>query len=69
MTEATENTNHVPEVRVESNGPIVIRGNFSFRDSSGKIVSGEQEIRICRCGGSKEMPWCDDTHLIIGVPG
>jgi CDGSH-type Zn-finger protein len=64
-----ENIKNVPEVRIQSNGPILIRGNFSFRDSSGKIITGEQELLLCRCGGSKTMPFCDDTHKIIGVPG
>lgn len=56
------------EVRIEMNGPIVIKGRFRFRDSSGKITEGEQELFLCRCGGSSSMPWCDDTHKRIGVP-
>ena len=50
------------------NGPIMIKGTFSFRDSSGKITEGEQEIYLCRCGGSSSKPFCDDTHKRIGVP-
>jgi CDGSH-type Zn-finger protein len=63
-----QDTQNIPEVRVQSKGPILIKGNFSFRDSSGNITTGEQELYICRCGGSKNKPWCDDTHLTIGVP-
>jgi CDGSH-type Zn-finger protein len=63
--------NHIAEpaeVRVEMNGPIKIKGKIRFRDSSGKITEGDQELFICRCGGSASMPWCDDTHKRIGVP-
>jgi CDGSH-type Zn-finger protein len=56
------------EVRILKNGPILIKGTFSFRDSSGKITSGEQELFLCRCGGSASKPWCDGTHNKIGVP-
>jgi len=50
------------------NGPIMIKGIFRFRDSTGKITEGEQEIYLCRCGGSSSKPFCDDTHKRIGVP-
>jgi len=55
------------EVRILKNGPIMIKGVFTFRDSSGKITQGEQELYICRCGGSANKPWCDETHKKIGV--
>jgi len=63
-----ENNSNVPaEVRILHNGPIMMKGNFRFRDSSGKITQGEQELYICRCGGSASKPWCDGTHKKIGV--
>ena len=55
------------EVRILKDGPIMIKGVFNFRDTSGKITRGEQEIHICRCGGSASKPFCDDTHKKIGV--
>jgi len=57
-----------PEVRVLNNGPILIKGRFLFRDSLGKITEGEQEIYLCRCGGSENKPFCDGTHKTHGVP-
>jgi CDGSH-type Zn-finger protein len=60
---------HLPavEVTIQKNGPIKIKGTFRFRESSGKITEGEQELFICRCGGSSSKPWCDNTHKKIGV--
>jgi CDGSH-type Zn-finger protein len=55
------------EARILKDGPIMLKGNFIFRDSSGKITQGEQELYICRCGGSSNKPFCDDTHKKIGV--
>ncbi len=62
MGETDENKNKKPRVEIMQNGPIILKGNFNFRDSSGKIITGEQEIRICRCGESKNMPFCDCSH-------
>jgi len=55
------------EVRILKDGPIMIKGVFTFKDSSGKITRGEQELYLCRCGGSSSKPWCDGTHKKIGV--
>lgn len=68
MDENNKNTDQPVEVNIQKNGPIKIKGRFRFRDSSGKITEGEQELFLCRCGGSASMPWCDDTHKRIGVP-
>jgi CDGSH-type Zn-finger protein len=62
MAESDDNTPKKPAVQIMQNGPIILKGNFSFRDSSGKILTGEQEIRLCRCGESKNMPFCDCSH-------
>jgi CDGSH-type Zn-finger protein len=54
-------------VSILKDGPIMIKGVFSFTDSSGNITQGEQELFLCRCGGSASKPWCDKTHKRIGV--
>jgi CDGSH-type Zn-finger protein len=59
---------NLAEVRILKNGPIMIKGKFTLRDSSGKTTKGEQELYLCRCGGSASKPWCDGTHKKIGVP-
>ncbi len=69
MENKDNNPNESPtEVTIQKNGPIKIKGRFRYRDSSGKITEGEQELFLCRCGGSASMPRCDDTHKRIGVP-
>lgn len=59
--------NKTVEIEIQENGPIRIKGEFVFRDSSGVITREYKEVLICRCGGSKNKPFCDDTHKKIGV--
>lgn len=55
------------ELRIIENGPIQVTGSFSFKDSSGNVTIGRNEIFLCRCGGSGNKPYCDGTHKKIGV--
>lgn len=59
--------NHNTEIRILKDGPIEIKGEFIFKDSSGNITKEHKELFICRCGGSANKPFCDDTHKKIGV--
>jgi CDGSH-type Zn-finger protein len=68
MEEEKSTGNKPTEVNIQRNGPILIKGIFRFRDSSGNITEGEQELYLCRCGGSASKPFCDGTHKRIGVP-
>jgi CDGSH-type Zn-finger protein len=62
MEKEDPTTSRSAEVRILEDGPIKIKGYFSFKNSSGKIVSGEQELCLCGCGKSASQPWCDGTH-------
>ncbi|MEI7501311.1 MAG: (4Fe-4S)-binding protein, partial [Bacteroidota bacterium] len=54
-------------VQILKNGPALITGNFIVRDIRKKKIKIENEVAaICRCGGSKNKPFCDGSHLIIG---
>ena len=59
--------NQYTEIKILKNGPIEIKGEFVFKDSSGNTTKEYKELQICRCGGSGNKPFCDDTHKKIGV--
>jgi CDGSH-type Zn-finger protein/uncharacterized Fe-S cluster protein YjdI len=48
------------------NGPLKIRGPLEICSGTGRTVSRTQYTKLCRCGGSSNKPFCDDTHLRIG---
>ena len=56
------------KVTVNNNGPIRIEGDFSVHDAAGKEfgLGGRSIISLCRCGQSKNMPFCDGSHRGTG---
>lgn len=56
------------KVKIEPrpNGPYKISGEFELYDAQGKRLPTEEVVWLCRCGGSKEKPFCDGTHRKIG---
>jgi CDGSH iron-sulfur domain-containing protein 3 len=54
-------------VKVIKDGPYEIKGAVDLVDgkrNSFKLV--EDPIYLCRCGQSKNKPFCDGTHTTIG---
>jgi CDGSH-type Zn-finger protein/uncharacterized Fe-S cluster protein YjdI len=58
-------------LRIEAtqNGPIVLRGNLRLMDASGEVVAQMTRCILCRCGHSKEKPFCDGSHQTAGFTG
>ena len=44
------------------NGPLLIQGNFSIVASSGQVAFTGTKAALCRCGASKNKPFCDGAH-------
>jgi len=51
------------------NGPLMIYGNVSVKDSSGQLMKKSNATAFCRCGASQNKPFCDGTHKKIGFTG
>jgi len=51
------------------NGPLVVSGELVVKkpDGTEEIKSGS--VTLCRCGGSKNKPYCDGSHHTIGFQG
>jgi CDGSH-type Zn-finger protein len=52
------------KITPKDNGPIVVEGNFTLEDSTGKLfgLAGRTKISLCRCGQSANKPFCDGSH-------
>ena len=52
-------------IRLRENGPLLIQGVAKVVDHQGNeftIPPGKDTIALCRCGQSKNKPFCDGTH-------
>lgn len=53
------------QIRVEANGPLYGSGDIELTMPDGE-VHRETRVALCRCGDSKNKPFCDNTHLEAG---
>jgi len=54
-----------PAIFVAPNGPYVVSGGPDLVDTPRAEGASEEHFTICRCGGSKNKPFCDGTHWHI----
>jgi CDGSH-type Zn-finger protein/uncharacterized Fe-S cluster protein YjdI len=48
------------------NGPLLLSGNFAIVAASGRRAWTGTKAALCRCGQSKNKPFCDGTHKAAG---
>jgi CDGSH-type Zn-finger protein len=66
------------KIMVNDNGSLKIDGDFEIVDKTGALydLGGREVISVCRCGLSKNKPFCDGSHknhfehnaIAFGVP-
>ena len=44
-------------------GPLYVKGNIPIESSDGTTYEVRNRIGLCRCGKSKDTPFCDGEHL------
>ena len=59
------------EIIVRENGPYLVKGdNVSILDHDGTVLTPQKmPVALCRCGQSKNKPFCDATHRAAGFDG
>jgi len=61
-----------PKIACLSNGPYYLLNDMeaapvpNLRRASGEACATVRGVALCRCGGSKNKPFCDGTHGTIG---
>ena len=48
------------------NGPLLLSGNFAIIAASGRTAWRGRKAALCRCGQSKNKPFCDGSHNEAG---
>lgn len=55
-------------VRTVPDGPLHVAGDLTIRLEDGEILR-ENRAALCRCGASRNKPYCDGTHKRTGFRG
>jgi CDGSH-type Zn-finger protein/uncharacterized Fe-S cluster protein YjdI len=54
------------KVTVRPDGPLRLDGEMQILDGGGRIAWQGVETALCRCGASKNKPFCDGSHREAG---
>jgi CDGSH-type Zn-finger protein len=72
-----------PKIRTSKNGPYLVSGGiplaqqingidaagYSYEWREGKKYPSKDNYALCRCGQSKNKPFCDGTHIKVNFNG
>ncbi|NQV87923.1 MAG: (4Fe-4S)-binding protein, partial [Woeseiaceae bacterium] len=53
-------------VQVSYNGPLFVTGDLDIEDAPTEVPGLKFRAALCRCGQSKNKPYCDNSHESAG---
>lgn len=68
-------------IKIEENGPYIVTGGIPIKEkiitpkghhyvlTEGRKLPQEETYALCRCGHSKNAPFCDGSHVKAGFEG
>lgn len=71
MNTETDQQGNSPQIEAHSiveplpNGPLLVYGNIVVKDAAGNETEKHKVTAFCRCGASKNKPYCDGSHVKI----
>ena len=65
MNDTTNKTAEKLQTKIEvlENGPLLVYGTLTVTDKNGAQELKNRATAFCRCGESKNKPFCDGTHV------
>lgn len=57
------------EIQVNARGPLLIKGELTVTLPDGTVEMKSNTTAFCRCGESKNKPYCDGTHRKVQFDG
>lgn len=63
----TNKNEPVTEFTIIPNGPIKVTGNFIIKDAKDQVIETDCEVLLCRCGATSNQPFCDRSHIKVGL--
>ena len=62
---ADESPEEETTVRIAADGPLYVTGRIRLGLPDGSTAN-DSRVAVCRCGASKNKPYCDNSHLEAG---
>ena len=56
-------------VQPQPNGSLMVTGNLEIISGTGRTTDKVTRVWLCRCGQSKNKPYCDGSHKVAGFVG
>lgn len=56
----------IEDTGADVSGPIWVKGKVPIESYSGKKYEIRNRVTLCRCGHSKNKPFCDSSHIEVG---
>ena len=83
MTNRSEAPDRVQRIKVSKNGPYLVSGSVPIAEQvigtdsngtsnewrAGRKYALQERCALCRCGQSRNKPFCDGTHMTVGFDG
>jgi CDGSH-type Zn-finger protein len=54
------------KITVLDKGPLLVKGAVVVTDAEGNRFETQEQFALCRCGQSKNKPFCDGAHSGAG---
>ena len=56
-------------IRPARDGPLYLRGEIRVEAEDGRVIAEGLRMALCRCGATKNAPFCDGSHREVGFRG
>jgi CDGSH-type Zn-finger protein len=57
---------YAPSIAVQNDGPVWVRGGIPVIAADGTPYEVRNRVTLCRCGNSRNKPFCDGSHQTTG---
>jgi CDGSH iron-sulfur domain-containing protein 3 len=57
------------KLTIQEGGGLRVDGDITLSDDQGRGLDLPYEVLLCRCGHSRNQPFCDGTHTAIDFDG
>ena len=66
LPDGVAETADAASIRPGPNGPLYVRGEVQVETEDGRVIATGVRMALCRCGATKNAPFCDGSHRAIG---